>query len=177
MKKNTKSDYKPSPLKIIPLGGLEQIGMNMTAIEYGNDIGAALTIKGFESVFGSGLPAIAVAACLTLFALSTVLTWALYGSRCVEYLFGFKVSKVYQVIFCLFACIAGTVELDLAWAIADTLNGLMAIPNLIALFLLSGTVVKLVKEKFGDEAEPLYERLALYIKTLENYGFVKVIQA
>ena len=126
------------------------LGVGVQNIEYGNDIGANLTIAGFESVFGSGLPALAIAICLTLFALSTVLTWALYGSRCVEYLFGFKASKVYLIIFCLFACIAGTVELSLAWAIADTLNGLMAIPNLIAIAFLSPVVVKLTKEYFAD---------------------------
>lgn len=126
------------------------LGVGVQNIEYGNDIGANLTIMGFESVFGGGIPGIAVAVCLTLFALSTVLTWALYGTRCVEYLFGYKAAKVYQVIFCLFACIAGTVELSLAWAIADTLNGLMAIPNLIALALLSPVVIKLSKEYFAS---------------------------
>ena len=126
------------------------LGVGVQNIEYGTDIGANLTIKGFESVFGGGIPGVAVAICLTLFALSTVLTWALYGSRCVEYLFGYKASKVYQVIFCLFACIAGTVELSLAWAIADTLNGLMAIPNLIALALLGPVVIKLSKEYFSQ---------------------------
>lgn len=126
------------------------VGVGVKNIEYGNDIGANLTIKGFESVFGGGIPGIAVAVCLTLFALSTVLTWALYGTRCVEYLFGYKASRVYQVVFCLFACIAGTVELSLAWAIADTLNGLMAIPNLIALALLSPVVIKLCKEYFDN---------------------------
>jgi AGCS family alanine or glycine:cation symporter len=125
------------------------LGVGVQNISYGTDIGANLTIMGFESVFGAGIPAVAIAVCLTLFALSTVLTWALYGTRCVEYLLGYKASKVYQVIFCLFACIAGTVELDLAWAIADTLNGLMAIPNLIALALLSPVVIKLSKEYFG----------------------------
>ena len=126
------------------------LGVGVQNIDYGNDIGANLTIMGFESVFGSGIPGVAVAICLALFALSTVLTWALYGSRCVEYLLGYKASKVYQVIFCLFACIAGTVELSLAWAIADTLNGLMAIPNLIALALLSPVVIKLSKEYFSE---------------------------
>ena len=126
------------------------LGVGVENIEYGTDIGANLTIMGFESVFGGGFPAIAVAVCLTLFALSTVLTWALYGTRCVEYLLGHKASKVYQVIFCLFACIAGTVELSLAWAIADTLNGLMAIPNLIALAFLSPVVIKLCKEYFAN---------------------------
>lgn len=125
------------------------LGVGVQNIEYGNDIGANLTIMGFESVFGSGIPALAVAVCLTLFALSTVLTWALYGSRCIEYLFGHKASKLYQVIFCLFAAIAGTVELSLAWDIADTLNGLMAIPNLISLAFLSPVVIKLSKEYFN----------------------------
>ena len=105
---------------------------------------------GFESVYGGGLPAIAIAICLTLFALSTVLTWALYGSRCVEYLFGHKASKIYQVIFCIFACLAGGVELTLAWNIADTLNGLMAIPNLVALAFLAPTVVQLTREYFDE---------------------------
>ncbi len=126
------------------------LGVGVENIEFGTDIGANLTIQGFQSVFGGALPGIAVAICLTLFAMSTVLAWALYGTRCVEYLLGYKASKVYQVIFCLFACIAGAVKLDLAWAIADTLNGLMAIPNLISLALLSPIVIKLTKEYFGN---------------------------
>ena len=126
------------------------LGVGIENIEFGTDIGANLTIMGFQSVFGAGLSGVAIAICLSLFALSTVLTWALYGTRCMEYLFGYKASKVYQVIFCIFACIAGNVELDLAWAIADTLNGLMAIPNLIGLALLSPVVVKLTKEYFTE---------------------------
>ena len=126
------------------------LGVGVENIEFGTDIGANLTIMGFQSVFGQGLSGVAVAICLSLFALSTVLTWALYGSRCMEYLFGYKASKVYQVIFCIFACIAGNVELTLAWGIADTLNGLMAIPNLVALALLSPVVVKLSKEYFTE---------------------------
>ena len=126
------------------------LGVGVQNIEYGTDIGANLTIMGFESVFGPGLPGVAVAICLSLFALSTVLAWALYGTRCVEYLLGYKASKVYQIIFCLFACIAGAVKLDLAWAIADTLNGLMAIPNLVGLALLSPVVIKLTKEYFTE---------------------------
>ncbi len=126
------------------------LGVGVQNIEYGTDIGANLTIMGFQSVFGGAIPGVAVAICLTLFALSTVLAWALYGTRCIEYLFGHKAVKVYQVIFCLFACIAGTVKLDLAWAVADTLNGLMAIPNLVGLAFLSPVVVKLTKEYFAN---------------------------
>ena len=126
------------------------LGVGVQNIEYGTDIGANLTIMGFQSVFGGALPGVAVAICLSLFALSTVLAWALYGTRCIEYLFGHKAVRVYQVIFCLFACIAGAVKLDLAWAIADTLNGLMAIPNLVGLAFLSPVVVKLTKEYFAS---------------------------
>ena len=126
------------------------LGNGIQNIEFGKDIGANLTINGFMSVFPGKISATAVAICLSLFAISTVLTWALYGTRCVEFLFGFKAAKVYQVIFCIFACIAGTTSLDLAWAIADTLNGLMAIPNLIAVALLSPVVIKLTKEYFDS---------------------------
>ena len=126
------------------------LGVGVQNIEYGTDIGANLTIMGFQSVFGGALPGVAVAICLSLFALSTVLAWALYGTRCIEYLFGYKAVRVYQIIFCLFACIAGTVKLDLAWAVADTLNGLMAIPNLVGLAFLSPVVVKLTKEYFAS---------------------------
>ena len=124
------------------------LGVGVENIEFGKDIGANLTINGFMSVFPGGPAATAVAICLTLFALSTVLTWALYGARCVEYLLGYKAATVYKVIFCIFACMAGTVELELAWAISDTMNGLMAIPNLIAVALLSPVVFKLTKEYF-----------------------------
>ena len=126
------------------------LGNGINGIEWGKDIGANLTINGFMSVFPGKVSATCVAICLSLFAISTVLTWALYGTRCVEFLFGFKASKVYQIVFCGFACIAGAVSLDLAWAIADTLNGLMAIPNLIALLLLSPVVIKLTKEYFQN---------------------------
>ena len=124
------------------------LGVGVENIEFGKDIGANLTINGFMSVFPGGISATCVAICLTLFALSTVLTWALYGARCVEYLLGYKASQVYKVIFCIFACMAGAIELELAWAISDTMNGLMAIPNLIAVALLSPVVFKLTKEYF-----------------------------
>ena len=125
------------------------LGVGVNNIEYGVSIGADLTISGFMSVFPGKISATCIAICLSLFAISTVLTWALYGTRCVEFLLGFKAAKVYQVIFCLFACIAGTTSLQLAWDIADTLNGLMAIPNLIAIALLSPVVFKLTKEYFA----------------------------
>ena len=124
------------------------MGVGVQNIEFGTDIGANLTINGFMSVFGSKIPGVVVAVCLTLFAFSTILTWALYGSRCLEYLFGSKVSKPYMVIFCIVMIFGAVSKVDVVWNIADTLNGLMALPNLIALLALSPVVIKLCKEYF-----------------------------
>ena len=118
---------------------------------YGNvDVaGAATTIKGFSSVFGPKMGSIVLAVGLLLFATSTILGWALYGTRCAEFLFGSKVIVPYQILFCI-VCVAGAVaDLGLVWDISDTLNGLMAIPNLIAVLLLSPVVIKLTKEYFA----------------------------
>ena len=126
------------------------LGVGVENIQYGTDIGANLTINGFTSIYGQKLPGIVVAVCLTMFAFSTILTWALYGTRCTEYLFGTKVNKVYQIIFCLILIVGATSKLEIVWNIADTLNGLMALPNLIALLLLSPVVVKYTREYFSD---------------------------
>lgn len=124
-------------------------------IPYGKSAGADLAISAFSTTFGGKAAGVVIAVGLTLFALSTVLSWGLYGTRCAEFLFGTKIIKPYQVLFCLFMIVGATMKLDLAWAIADTLNGLMAIPNLIALLMLSPVVVKLVREYFSDPARNL----------------------
>lgn len=74
-----------------------------------------------------------------------------YGTRCTEYLLGMKVTKIYQVIFILMIVVGATTSLDVAWDVADTFNGLMAIPNFIALFALSGVVAKLTKDYFAKK--------------------------
>ena len=117
------------------------------SINYGVDAGAELTISGFVSTYGSWI-SIFTAIALCCFAFSTILGWGLYGVRCIEFIFGEKVIKPFMVVYALIAIVGATADLGLIWGIADTFNGLMAIPNLIALFLLSGTVVKLVKEHF-----------------------------
>ena len=117
---------------------------------YGNNdlAGVPTAVAGFATVFGDKLGSIILAVGLLLFATSTILGWALYGTRCAELLFGSKIIRPYEVIFCL-VCIAGAVaDLKLVWDISDTLNGLMAIPNLIAVLLLSPVVIKLTKEHF-----------------------------
>lgn len=80
---------------------------------------------------------------ILLFAFSTVLGWSFYGTKSVEYLFGKKGTIVYKIIFVAFIVVGATMSLDLAWDIADTLNGLMAIPNLIGVLALSGIVIKI----------------------------------
>lgn len=119
--------------------------LGVSDINYGVAAGAELTISGFVNTYGSWV-SVFTAIAMCCFAFSTIIGWGLYGTRCLEFIVGSKVNKVFMVLYSLVAILGATVELDLLWGIADTCNGLMAIPNLIALFLLSGVVVKLVKE-------------------------------
>lgn len=122
------------------------------AVDYGKAAGAELTIFGFTSTYGSWV-SIFTAVAMCCFAFSTAVGWGLYGARCIEFLFSEKVIKPFMVIYSLVAILGATANLGLMWSIAETFNGLMAIPNLIALFLLSGTVVKLTKEYFAGEGK------------------------
>ena len=119
-------------------------------IGYGEAAGAELTINGFTSVYG-GWVSIFTAVAMCCFAFSTIIGWGLYGTRCIEFLFGFRANKPFMLLYALVAIVGATMNLGLMWSIAETFNGLMAIPNLIALFLLSGTVVKLVKDYFARQ--------------------------
>ena len=119
------------------------------SVGYGMDAGAELTITGFTATYGNWI-SIFTAVALCCFAFSTIIGWGLYGARCIEFLFSSKVIKPFMVVYSLVAIVGATVDLGILWSIAETFNGLMAIPNLIALFLLSGTVVKLVKKYFKE---------------------------
>ena len=119
-------------------------------VNYGEAAGAELTILGFTSTYGNWV-SIFTAVAICCFAFSTIIGWGLYGARCIEFLFSSKMIKPFMVIYSLVAIIGATMDLGLLWSIAETFNGLMSIPNLIALFLLSGTVVKLVKESRKEE--------------------------
>ena len=114
-------------------------------INYGQAAGAELTISGFTSTYG-GWITILTAVAMCCFAFSTILGWGLYGTRCLEFLLGSKANRPFMVVYSLVAIIGATADLGLMWDIADSCNGFMVIPNLIALFLLSGTVIKLVKD-------------------------------
>ena len=124
-----------------------------TSVNYGQAAGAELTISGFTLTYG-GWASLFTAVALCCFAFSTIIGWGLYGSRCIEYLFHTdKVVRPFLVVYSFVAILGATVDLGLLWSIADTFNGLMSIPNLIALLLLSGTVAKLVKEFFAKEPQ------------------------
>ena len=118
---------------------------------YGNAAAAGVptAVAGFSSVFGDKVGSLILAVGLLLFATSTILGWALYGTRCAEFLFGSKIIRPYQIVFCLVVIAGAVADLTLVWDISDTLNGLMSIPNLIALLLLSPVVIKVTKEHFA----------------------------
>ena len=123
--------------------------MSGTPINFGQAAGADLTIAAFGTTFGR-VGGIIISVGLTLFATSTILSWCLYGTRCAEFLFKTtQIIKPYQVIFCLVIILGAVTELSLVWDIADTLNGLMAIPNLVGLLGLSPIVIKLTREYFN----------------------------
>ncbi|HHY18266.1 MAG TPA: alanine:cation symporter family protein [Firmicutes bacterium] len=109
--------------------------------------GAALT----SHAFNLGLPGpggVVVAIGIVLFAFSTLISWAFYGEKCVEYLIGSMAAKVYRFLFLPFIVLGAVGALEPIWLLADTLNGLMAIPNLIGLLGLSGVIINLTKEYF-----------------------------
>ena len=118
-------------------------------VNYGTAAGAELTISGFTATYG-GWASLFTAVALCCFAFSTIIGWGLYGSRFAAFLFKTdKIVKPFLVVYSFVAILGATLDLGILWGVADTFNGLMSIPNLIALFLLSGTVVKLANEYFG----------------------------
>ena len=125
-------------------------------IGFGVKPGSELITAALATVFGDKFAALFIAIALALFAFSTVLGWSLYGTRCVQYLFGHKDARghravrVFQVIFILVVVIGCVSPLELVWDVADTFNGLMAIPNFIGLFALSGVVAAETKKYFGS---------------------------
>jgi AGCS family alanine or glycine:cation symporter len=130
--------------------------------------GVSLVSEAFSHGLG-GFAGEFVSLAVMLFAFSTILGWSFYGTKAAEYLFGSGFTIVYKVLFIIFIVVGATMSLELVWDIADTLNGLMAIPNLIGVLLLSGTVIgittdyvdRIIKKKAGSAAPMLsaYEEL------------------
>ena len=122
------------------------------SVPYGQAAGAELTISGFTAVYGNWV-SIFTAVAMCCFAFSTIIGWGLYGARCVEFLLGSRVIKVFTVAYALISIVGATVDLGLIWGISETFNGFMAVPNLIAVFLLTPVVLKLIREHFENEKE------------------------
>ena len=120
-------------------------------IGFGTKPGSELITAALATVFGGKFAALFIAIALALFAFSTVLGWSLYGTRCVQYLFGSKAVPVFQVIFIAVVVVGCVSPLSFVWDVADTFNGLMAIPNFIGLFALSGVVAAETKKYFGNK--------------------------
>ncbi len=116
----------------------------------GGETGAALT----SAAFAASLPGLGnyiVAIALSIFAFTTILGWSFYSEKCIQYLFGVKAIVPFRVLWIVAVPIGATSSLEFIWLLADTLNAMMAIPNLIALLLLSPVVFKLTKEYFARE--------------------------
>jgi AGCS family alanine or glycine:cation symporter len=120
------------------------------------ETGAALT----SAAFASALPGVGnyiVAIALSVFAFTTILGWSFYSEKCVQYLFGVKAIVPFRILWIIAVPIGATSSLSFVWLLADTLNAMMAVPNLIALALLSPVVFKLTKEYFAKQGEKAKE--------------------
>ncbi len=120
----------------------------MTGVWSGGNTGVALTTQAFDAGLSEGGGGVVTVA-LILFAFTTLLGWSYYGERCTEFLFGVRVIKVYRVLWIIAIPIGAVGKLGMVWLIADILNGLMAIPNLIALLALSPLIFQLTRAYFG----------------------------
>ncbi len=114
-------------------------------IPYGVETGTQLTVSAFETVYG-GWVSIFIAVSLVLFAFSTVMGWGLYGVRCAQYLLGEGVCKWFCFLQAVTVLLGAVLKTDTVWLLAETINGLMAIPNLIALLWLSPEFFRLMKD-------------------------------
>ena len=121
----------------------------VTGVWSGDLNGVALTQSAFSTIFSNLGPAL-LTIFLVLFAFTTILGWNYYGERCFEFLFGVRFIWLYRVVFVLMVLLGGFIELDMVWIIADIVNALMALPNLIALLVLSPVVVAETKKYFKN---------------------------
>ena len=120
------------------------------------ETGSLLAQNAFNSVFGS-FGNIFIAICMLFFAFSTIIGWYFFGEVNVKYLFGKKAVKFYSILVILFIIVGSTLKVALVWDMSDMFNGLMVIPNLIALLALSGVVVKLNRRYESGNLAPLDE--------------------
>ncbi len=143
---------------VILSSGVIDLSTGLVAAGFTADKSSVLVTEAFVNSFGSIGGYFATIA-IFFFALSTVIGWFIYGSKACRFLFGKVATAVYKVIFVCFILVGATMDLTLAWDISDTFNGLMAIPNLIGLVVLSGTVFKITKNYLtrlkGEDVKPI----------------------
>ena len=143
---------------VILTSGVIDLSTGLVAEIYSNDAVSVLVTKAFQNTFGVVGGWFATIA-IFFFAISTVIGWFIYGSKSCEFLFGKTTTDVYRAIFISMVMVGATMNLSLAWDISDTFNGLMAIPNLIGVLALAGTVFKITKNFFarknGADIKPM----------------------
>ena len=115
--------------------------------------GASLTSVAFSNALGKNAGSFIVALGLILFAYSTILGWSYYGEKAIEYLLGARAIKPYRVVFVILVLVGSILKIDVVWTLADIFNGLMAVPNLIALLGLSGVIVKVTRDYFENKRD------------------------
>ncbi len=125
----------------------------MTGADGGGLTGAVLTSTGFNESIAGGQYIVTIA--LAVFAFTTILGWSYYGERCWQYLFSEKTLLIYRVMWVLAALVFANLKVDFVWNLSDTLNGLMAVPNLIGLILLAPMVFRVTRLHFEQEGTPL----------------------
>ena len=118
-------------------------------IPWGNITGSGLFLASLETVFGPKLSSFMLAVFIGLFAYTSIMGWAMYGSNCAEYVFGRGAAKIYHIIFILILILGSVLPLGSVWKIADLVNALMSVPNLIALVLLSPLVIRISRDSFS----------------------------
>ncbi len=129
----------------------------MTGADGSGLTGAVLTSQSFDTTIAGGQYIVTIA--LVVFAFTTILGWSYYGERCWQYLFSEKSLLIYRALWVLAAFSFASVKVDFVWNLSDTLNGLMAVPNLIGLLLLAPMVFRVTREHFESEGRPIGTRL------------------
>ena len=168
---------------------LVSFGKNETVLYGGAFVDTQVSMMAFEEVFGM-FGKIVYTVIIPLFAFTTILAWSYYGEKSVDFLFRKTSDKtrkiatsVFKVLYVLLVIVASIMDGELAWAISDTFNGLMALPNLIGVVLLSGLVVKITKNYFdrkkGLDVAPMLsaypEQNQAFIEDIVNGNEVEVV--